>query len=114
MTGCVNIADFRCRAEVRTFHASPRSAKRSHSLTVVESNSKSAAASSAVFDIGIAREAQRMRHRVVFRPISIQRRAKIIRFSGPSLHTGQPSVEFNRAASWSGRIEGPCDLPPAA
>jgi len=59
-----------------------------------------------VYDIGIAREAQRLRRRVVFRPVNIQRKAKVLRF-----RDGPP---FRMAESWSGVPEGPSDHPPAA
>jgi hypothetical protein len=67
----------------------------------------------AVYDIGIAREAQRTRHRVVFRPISIQRKAKVLRFRSEELVSIGMRVEERRAME-SGRPDGPYDFPPAA
>ncbi len=55
------------------------------------------------YDIELAREAQHMRPRAAFRLISIQRRAKVLRFRG-----APPDRHLSSAAA------GPYDLPPAA
>jgi hypothetical protein len=121
MNGCVNIADFRCRAiKFRSQHDSPRNAIRSCTLTVVESNptheSLFRVVSSNPIDIGVAREAQRMRHRSIFRPISIQRHAKVIRFNEAPARVAAMRVavgaeQGRRAETWQ---DGPLDFPPAA
>ncbi len=68
-----------------------------------------------VYDIGIAREAQRLRYRTVFRPISIQRRAKVLRFRNEPPVQLKVRVEEGRGAgARSCMPEGPHDLPPAA
>ena len=68
-----------------------------------------------VYDIGIAREAQRLRHRTVFRPISIQRKAKVLRFREELPVQVKVRVdELRGAGARSGMSDGPYDLPPAA
>ena len=125
MTGStVNIADFRCRAiRARVGRNSSASSERPHGFAVVESAVADRALmlqeamtqeNPTVYDIGIAREAQRMRPRALFRPICIQRRAKVLRF------TNNAPVQMMRADAaratkgvpeYSG---GPYDFPPAA
>jgi len=63
-----------------------------------------------VYDIGIARQAQRLRYRTVFRPISIQRNAKVLRFRNELPVQLKVRVEEGRG----GMPDGPHDLPPAA
>jgi hypothetical protein len=67
-----------------------------------------------VYDIGIAREAQRLRRRAVFRPSSTQRKAKVLRFRNELPVPLVIRVEERRAESRPGRPDGPCDSPPAA
>lgn len=127
MTGStVNIADFRCRAirarvgrNSRTFDIRPKglalvqppSAERGAQLlqeAVTQENPT-------VYDIGIAREAQRMRQRTLFRPIFIQRRAKVLRFTNqPPVQVMRSAEEARQSKGWSGYTDGPFDFPPAA
>lgn len=120
----VNIADFRCRVMNARAGQKPFRAMQSTSgLALVESRRKRAEVMSManaaisenprVFDIGVAREAQRMRTRI-FRPISIQRRANVIRF-GEKAAAAVPAVaQAAVAARWTAPVNGPYDLPPAA
>ena len=110
MTGRpVNIADFRCRAiKARAAQFSLRDASRPTGLRVVEPVSADEAV---VFDIGMARDSQRFRHRTNTRPIAIQNGAKVIRFgegrrlAAAALRAPQPLPAHSN---------GPFDLPPAA
>ena len=124
MDGCtINIADFRCRAITRSASI-PR---RLHGFEIVRPNEGSKEREAeilqeavmqedpTVYDIGIAREVQRLRHRAVFRPISILRKAKVLRFRAEAPTPVRIRLEERRAAeAWSGRPDGPYDFPPAA
>ena len=109
MTGRpLNIADFRCRAmKARTAQFSLRDASRPTGLRVVEPASTE---SPVVFDIGMARDAQRFRHRANARPVSIHQRAKVIRFGD---RRAVAAVAMRAPDVWHAS-HGPCDLPPAA
>lgn len=120
----VNIADFRCRAmQSRSSHSSYRT-NLPFGLTAVESEPPAGRESNiqeealisenpTVFDIGIARRAQHMRHRLIFRPISIQRhRANVIRFGEPGVAVMRPR-NAERQRRWSAPSQDR-DLPPAA
>lgn len=109
MTGRpVNIAEFRCRVmKARTAQFVLRDMSRSAGLRVVEPSGP--VASPVVFDIGMARDAQRFRRRAA-RPISIQRRANVIRFGEPGF---RKLAAVNAPPSWHAS-NGPYDLPPAA
>lgn len=118
MTGCpVNIADFRCRIlKPRTAHFSLRDAGRGAGLRVVGSSSHrnssvrgAGAPESALIDIGVARESQRLRRRMVARPISIQRRANVVRFA----EARPRAFAFPTPQVWHSP-DDPYDLPPAA
>lgn len=124
MNGCtINIADFRCRAlKSRAARPSFRDTHKHAGIALVEPSSSLELQlqqalmqeNPEVYDIGIAREAQRTRARIVFRPAPVQRRAKVLRFNGNepirmTLRTDQP-----REAYRGGTIDGPYDLPPAA
>ena len=79
MTGRpVNIAEFRCRAmKARTAQFCLRDASRSSNLKVEPLILRDVSDESpVVFDIGMARDAQRFRRRANARPIAIQHRAK--------------------------------------
>ncbi|MFZ0395127.1 MAG: hypothetical protein WCF17_08115 [Terracidiphilus sp.] len=109
MTGRpVNIAEFRCRAiRARTAQFSLRNASRLTGLKVVQ---RPAAQCPVVFDIGMARDAQRFRRRANTWPISLERRAKVIRFGeshpmAAAMRASQPSPVSRN---------GPFDFPPAA
>jgi hypothetical protein len=121
----LNIADFRCRGmKARSTYKKVRTTRLPHGLTVLESEPAIAEPQSerlhhaqvsenpTVFDIGIAREAQRTRPRLLFHPVPIQRRrATVIRFGEPGVTVMQPkqaTVRKQRAAS------SDFDLPPAA
>jgi hypothetical protein len=118
MDRCINIADFRCRDLTRATTSAKRSQCRPRGFEIVSGEDELRAREiellreavlkedPMVYDIGIAREAQRLRRRVVFRPISIQRKAKVLRF--------RDEPPFRVAESWSGIPEGPSDQPPAA
>jgi hypothetical protein len=119
MTGCpVNIADFRCRiVKPRTAHFSLREAGRSTGLRVVGASAHhngsvldAGSPESALVDIGVARESQRLRHRTLPRPISIQRRAKVIRIG----EARSRAFAFPAPRAWHFSPDDPCDLPPAA
>jgi hypothetical protein len=68
-----------------------------------------------VYDIGIAREVQRLRHRTVFRSMSAPRKAKVLRFrdEGPVQFKSRVE-EAQRKEARVGSPDGPYDLPPAA
>jgi hypothetical protein len=104
----VNIAEFRCRAmRARTAEFSLRIASRSTGLKVVD---PSAADNRVVFDIGMARDAQRFR-RPKPQSISIQQRAKVIRF-GEGRRLAAAAMHANDG--WRVPNNGPFDFPPAA
>jgi hypothetical protein len=117
----VNIADFRCRAvKIHAIH-SPERTSRQNGPALVESRGNAeivsmsgASRGSRVYDIGIARDAQRMRPRVVFRPISIQRRAKVLRFHEASEALPRATAIMTASPRWNPAVDGPYDLPPAA
>ncbi len=125
MTSCINIADFRCRATARALPFDSRQPRRPRGFALVQPQSTCTEWDArmlqeavvqedpTVYDIGIAREAQRMRHRSVFRPISIQRKAKVLRFRNEEPVSIRMRAEERRAVE-SGRPDGPYDLPPAA
>jgi hypothetical protein len=107
----VNIADFRCRTiKFRAMHSSARAVQMQSSLAIVSSGSrdKATAERPRVYDIAAAREAQRM-HRPLFRPIAVQRRAKVLRF-----HEAEARANVYAMPRWTPPMNGPYDLPPAA
>lgn len=114
----INIADFRCRAmNIRALRTSPREMRRPNGPVPVEASSRSKvqsislrdAAASRVYDIGLAREAQRVGTRVVLRPAAAPRRSNVVRFhAGPAYDAVQPG------RAWNVTSNDPCDLPPAA
>lgn len=116
MDRCIDIADFRCRAITRATTPSKRSSCRPLGFEIASGEDKLREREllqeavlqedPTVYDIGIAREAQRLRRRVVLRPVSIQRKAKVLRFRD------EPSLRI--AELWSGMPEDPSDHPPAA
>lgn len=107
----VNIADFRCRAiKVRTSHSPVHSTAAQAGLALVAPHCDTAASKHPrVYDIGVAREAQRTRHRVLFRPISILPRAKVLRF-----HESPAGAAVHAMSCWTPAVDGPSDFPPAA
>lgn len=121
MNGCtINIADFRCRATSR-ITSIDRTPRRVQTFEVVGQDRDGDLIQDAilqedptVYDIGIAREVQRTRHRAVFRPISIQRKANVLRFRNEVPVEFKIRAEERRAECWSSRPDGPCDPPPAA
>ena len=128
MNGCtINIADFRCRAIPGNSLSPSRRSRGFQGFEIVRLEALSPERESdilqdalvqedpTVYDIGIAREVQRLRHRAVFRPICIQRKAKVLRFRNEALVPMKMRMEERRVAKpWSSRPDGPCDLPPAA
>jgi len=115
----VNIADFRCRAIKRRPSDSPQSAGRLESAYMVLSRPEpkvethTSPALSRVCDIGIAREAQRLRSRMVTRPIQIQRRANVIRFGQQKIRL-LSADQHRRLSQWPIRPDDPGDFTPAA
>lgn len=123
MSECtVNIADFRCRAiksRARIFRTTPAPAGLAivasrHRGDVISMSSAAKSDNPQVYDIGVAREAQRSRQRVLFRPISIQRRAKVLRFHEAPSHAAPLQIAAQAAPRWNPPMHGPYDLPPAA
>ena len=120
----VNIADFRCRGVThRSFRALSNGPQRGPGLSIVEAEPDSAQREAelfqqarlsddpVVFDIGIARQAKRMRPRMIFHPVvHLRHRSNVVRFDEP--HVAVMRVHEPRG------IEHPasddCDLPPAA
>lgn len=129
MNGCtVNIADYNsCRSmqgrisfsyssNSNTSNAPRFGSGRDRSdLQVVSFETADLAQDGDVYDIGVAREAQRFQHRAAFRPISVPRRAKVLRFRSDAPLQMRIRTEERRAVeAWAGRSGGPYDLPPAA
>jgi len=132
MDGCtVNIADYsNCRSiqsrvrfsyssNISNYNASSAatlgSDRGTSGLRLLSFRSADAAQDGGVHDIGVAREAQRLQHRTAFRPISMQRRAKVLRFRSQAPIQMRIRTEERRVAkAWSGRSDGPYDFPPAA
>jgi hypothetical protein len=117
----VNISDFRCRG-IKPAYQCIRAESNSTKLVVAEAEPKAAhreaelaviSQNPSVFDIGIAREAQRMRQRLVFRPIAMHRhRANVIRFGEPGVTVMQPQGSSERVHRTSASQDR--DFPPAA
>ena len=109
----VNIADFRCRGIDAWATSTPRRpGNTSCTLVVVEPRAQTSgeeiyeATRPPVFDIGVARAAQRLRHRAVFRPIPIQRRREnVIGFAEGQVRAMRAQEGFRTS---------PFDFPPAA
>lgn len=106
----VNIADFRCRAS-KPRAACPifRSANAFAGLSVVHRGSDERPT---VYDISEARESQRMRTRLTFRPLGIERRSNVLRFrAGGPVRLAVRVVDEQPRERFLG---GPNELPPAA
>ncbi len=127
MNGCtINIADFRCRATARAIGNTNRRARRPRGFAILEPDAASQRRGvellqeavlredPTVYDIGIAREVQRLRHRAVIRSISIPRKAKVLRFRDELAQHVDRIEKGWRMEAWSGMTDGPFDLPPAA
>lgn len=117
----VNIADFRCRetksyAERPSFRLAPEAPALSlvvvRPQTVVQMPSRSAQQS--VYDISAAPRPERVRARVAMRPISIDRRSKVLRFRQDEPVSMMIRREEAGRGKWRGANDGPGDLPPAA
>jgi hypothetical protein len=119
----VNIGDFRCRGG--RSRVAPTSAKdddrpRGIMLVPVEAQPERESVREAlvadnppVFDIAIAREATQVRHRIVVRPIPMQRRhAQIVRISEPRVAVMRIHGEHGHERRVA--LNDDCDLPPAA
>jgi hypothetical protein len=120
MTGfLVNIAEFRCRAiKRRAGHVPQHAFAPVASLTIAarlqpEARTHAPASNGAVCDIGLAREAQRLRPRIVIRPVSKQRRANVIRFGERKILV-MGAGESLRLPQRPMQPDGPGDSPPAA
>jgi len=127
MDGCtINIAEFRCRAIDRTKLSFKRPLQPHHGFAIVANegpkNRHTGLLQEAVleddptvYDIGLVREVQRLRHRAVLRPVGLQRKAKVLRFrnEAPIQLKRQPE-ELRGVHARSGMPDGPSDLPPAA
>jgi hypothetical protein len=123
-TSTVNISDFRCRGiKARLVHQTLRAAGQRAELVVVEPEHREVellqealiSENPSVFDIGIAREAQRMRQRLMFRPIAMymyRHRANVIRFGEPGVTVMQPKGSSTRIQRTSASQDR--DFPPAA
>jgi len=114
MTGRpVNIAEFRCRAVKARISQFPlRDVNRSSAMKVEPLVLRDVSEESAeVFDIGMARDAQRIRRRANLRSGSLPHRANVIRF-GESQRRAVAAMQAPQ--SWRPSQLGPCDLPPAA
>jgi len=114
----VNISDFRCRAiKVRPLQ-SVRAGNQPIELVVehreVELQQEALISENpSVFDIGIARDAQRMRQRLVFRPLTLHRqKANVIRFGEPGVTVMRPKSSVSHLQRASASVDH--DLPPAA
>ena len=107
----VNIADFRCRdIQFRPLRTAGNTGSVQAGLALVISHRQDGSARrQRVYDIGVAREAQRSRRRFLSRPISIQRRAKVLRF-----HESAASATVQTMPRWTPPVNDPYDLPPAA
>lgn len=104
----VNIAEFRCRAmRARAAEFSLRLASRPTGLKLVAFPSDNRI----VFDIGMARDAQRFRRRATTRPVAIQNGAKVIRFGD---HCRVAAAAIRAPRPLPPPSIGPLDLPPAA
>lgn len=121
--GPVNIGDFRCRARrSRTVRQVSRSDDRPTGIMLVPVDAEPeresvrealVAENPPVFDIAIAREATRMRHRILVRPIPMtRRRAQVVRITEPkvAVMSIQEARQPERRVAWSDDY----DLPPAA
>jgi hypothetical protein len=119
MDGCtIDIAEFRCRAISASATRPIRLPRRSH-LELVEQETAwqrrqaqmirgaITAEDPTVYDIGIAREAQRSGHRGA----DPQHKAKVLRFENQMPASGE---DRRGAESWPGASDGSFDPPPAA
>ena len=128
MDGCtIDIADFRSHAIARIKPGLNRVAGRPRGFEIAEPDPASRDRKAenfdgavlqddpTVYDIGIAREAESERHRAVFRPISNQRKAKVLRFRDEVPVPLRMRAEERRGAdSRPGMPDGPSNQPPAA
>ena len=127
MNDCtINIADFRCRGKSGASRFADRSARRSRGFDLAgpegmwdrpaeRLEEAVLQEDPPVYDIGIAREVQRLRQRAVFRPVSIERKAKVLRFRDElPVPLRMRAEEVRGADSWPGKPDGPYDSPPAA
>jgi len=80
-----------------------------HGSNVEHVNGSREVGSSAVFDIGMVRQAKRFGHHYV--PSTAQRGAKILRFSDAAHSTSQTC---RGVATWNDSCDDPMDCPPAA
>jgi hypothetical protein len=110
----VNIADFRGIRETkpRTASVTRDSSRASYGFLVIDSRAGYGrpleSSSSAVFDIGVVREAQRFgRHSGP----GAQRGAKVLRFTGTS---NSETHSCRGVATWNESCDDPTDCPPAA
>ena len=124
----VNISDFHCRGmKIRSAHNGSRSFQRPKGLFVLEtepafndhgSESSYIANGSGgctVFDIGLARAAQRARNRSILRPLPVTRRGKVLHFgSGEADSYLNSTIEITLAVPSDANSDGSLDFPPAA
>jgi hypothetical protein len=109
----VNIADFRCRGVARPT-ANQHRLTRGHHAFGNPSGGGDLQEESAVYDIGMLREARRLGHRA-FEPARIEHKAKILRFRNVIPIQMELGVEEARGAEkWSAVPNGSYDPPPAA
>ncbi len=116
----VNIADFRGIREIKPRTAARQTDKNSLGFLVLDSTTaferrdvdhldrSREIGSTAVFDIGMVREAQRFGHRYV---PSVQRGGKVLRFTDAAHSKSQGC---RGVATWNESGDDPTDCPPAA
>ena len=120
----INIGEFRCRdAKSRFLRKPQRSSGASLAISAIEPEPEFemdperlqdalVSENPLVFDIGIARGAQQ-RPRLVFRPVSVQRRrANVIRFGEPGVAVLRPTQA--KVCQQRATLNNDNDLPPAA
>jgi hypothetical protein len=104
----VNIADFRCWGVARaTSTIRHRPTRRLDSDADLREEQ-------AVYDIGAVRDARRLGHRTACGPISIERKAKVLRFNVIPIQIEARVEEARGAEGWSTMPDGSNDPPPAA
>lgn len=121
----VNISDFHCRGmKARNSRSAARSLDRPYGLFVIEEDrtytepNRSGRVAKAepceIFDISLAREAQRARKRYTFRPIGAARKAQVLRFGAANAKPDPKVLQQAAAVMAPMEFGGPTDLPPAA
>lgn len=111
----VNIADFRCRGVARATSAIQHRATRGLHCSGNPLGGADLAEDSAVYDIGMVREAQRLRRRNTIETINVERNAKVLRFRDVNPIQKELRVELARGVERrSAMPNGSYEPPPAA